>query len=224
MLFFLLIPNFFDYEKRFVFLKIHVLQNYNFNIEKYEKIDFQALPSPRIKLRNVIINFDKTSSKLEAKNLIIYPKYSSIYNNKNFQSNKLILKDSVLITEILNLKNSFNNFLNQDKKLSINNLNLKIINENEPLIELTKINFTNYGYKKNLIEGDIFKKRFKIVLKDINKNFKIKLLNTGLSADISFDDNEKENSIRGIFKVKILNNNLKFNFDYDNKSLNIYHS
>jgi len=222
--FFLLIPNFFDYKKRFIFLKIHVLQNYNFNIEKYEKIDFQALPTPRIKLKNVIINFDKTSSKLEAKNLIIYPKYSSIYNIKNFQSNKLILKNSVLISEISNLNNSFNNFLNQDRKLSIDNLNLKIINENEPMIELTKINFTNYGYKKNLIEGDIFKKRFKIVLKDLNKNFKIKLLNTGLSADISFDDNEKENFIRGIFKVKILNSNLKFNFDYDHKSLNIYNS
>ena len=50
---FLLIPYFFDYEKRSEIFKKYLEENYNFKISKYEKIEFKALPIPKIEYKNV---------------------------------------------------------------------------------------------------------------------------------------------------------------------------
>ena len=84
--------------------------------------------------------------------------------------------------------------------------------------------FSNFGYNKNLFKGEIFNKKFKMKISNNLQNINFKLINTGVSADINFDNSLKNNSISGVFKSKILNTNLKFNFNYDNKDINIYNS
>ena len=110
--------------------------------------------------------------------------------------------------------------LNQKKKISFNNLNLKILNDNKLVLELVNVFFSNFGYKKNLINGKVFGKNFKAELGENPKSVKFKILNSGISSDIYLDEKKKS----GVFKSKILNTNLKFNFEYDNQKLKIFNS
>ena len=99
-----------------------------------------------------------------------------------------------------------------------------MIDKNIPIIEFDNIKFTNYGYSKNLIRGNALGKKFKIKIDDDYKTINFKLLNTGINADVFFNENQKENFKHGIFKFKILNINFKSNFEYDGKVINIYNS
>ena len=100
---FLIIPIFFNYEKKIEVLKSNLLANYNFEIKNYKKIKYNIFPLPNLELTNVQINFKPSLDNLDVKSLKIYPKLSNIYDYKNFNSNKIILKDS-------NLKFKFSNF------------------------------------------------------------------------------------------------------------------
>ena len=85
---FLFIPNFFNYEKKAIFVKKNLIEDYNFKIDRFEKIEFQSLPSPRLKFKNVLINLNNSKLQLNIKNLVIYPKLLSIYNYEKFQTKK----------------------------------------------------------------------------------------------------------------------------------------
>ena len=77
---------------------------------------------------------------------------------------------------------------------------------------------------KNLIQGKVFNKKFKTkITKNFNKiNFDLE--DTGFSSELSFDANNQNDSVSGIFKTKILNTNIKFNFFYDGQKLEILNS
>ena len=110
------------------------------------------------------------------------------------------------------------------KRLTFKNLDLKINRNSSPLINLKKINFSNYGYNKNIIKGKLFNKKFKITISDNYRKLNFKLLKTGIYADINFNKIKKDSVITGVFKSKLLNSNLKFDFNYDGKKLKIYNS
>ena len=113
-----------------------------------------------------------------------------------------------------------NNYRKQKKKISFNDLNLKIVNDDKLVIKLENIFFSNFGYKKNSIEGKIFGKKFEAKLEDNLEFIEFKLLNSGISANLDLNKKTK----KGIFKSKILNTNLKFDFEYDNEKLKIFNS
>ena len=89
-----LIPTFFNYEKRVKVLNNYLLKNYNFKISQYEKVEFKAFPLPKLIFKNILINLNSSSIEMKVKNLKIYPKLLNIYNYENYRSNKIILKDS----------------------------------------------------------------------------------------------------------------------------------
>ena len=221
---FLIIPNYFNYEKRSEIIKKDIFERYNLRIDKFEKIQFHSFPIPRLKIDNAVINIGNTPITINVQNLIINPKLFSIYNYENFQTNKIILKNNRLILKTINSKDFIKNILSQKNKFIFDNLNLQIIDNNESILNIDKVNFANYGYRKNLINGEIFGKKFKIKTKNNLKNLKFKLIKSGISADMILDDNTNTKLIRGTLKSKILSTNLKFNFDYDFKTLIIYNS
>ena len=71
---FLCIPYFFNYEKRALFIKDHLLKNYNLKIKEFEKLEFQALPLPKLKFKNVKIFFDTNDIKYDVKKFDNIPK------------------------------------------------------------------------------------------------------------------------------------------------------
>ena len=217
---FLIIPIFFDYEKRIEILKTHLLKNYNLQIEKYDNIKFVIFPYPNLELNNVKVNFNTTSIKFNIKNFKIHPKIFSIYNYEDFETRKIVLKNSDISTEVSDLKFFIKNFLDYKNKILINNLNLTINNKNKSIIKFKNISFSNFGYNKNLITGEVFENRFKSKLSNDYKNINFKLVNSGINFDINYEKGEK-NTYRGAFKSKILNTNIKSNFVLNENILNL---
>ena len=217
---FLMIPTFFNYEKKEQLIKDFFLKDYNFELDGYDTIKYKAFPVPRIELKKVQAKLIKSKTNLNVDNLKIYPKLLSIYNHNNFKAKKIIFNKSSADLEISNLIFFMKQLLNQKNKISFNNFNLKILNDNKLVLRLENIFFANFGYKKNSIEGKVFGKKFKADLGDNLELIKFRMLYSGISAELDLD----KISRNGIFKSKILNTNLKFNFEYDNKRLKIFNS
>jgi hypothetical protein len=221
---FLLIPNFFDFKKNDKFIKSHLLENYGLKLNKYESVKYNFMPVPSLEFQNANLLIETNSLKMNVANLRIYPNLINIYNYEDFNSKKIVLNQNNILLEDYDLKILIDYIYNLKNKLTFKNLDLKITRDNLPLINLAKIDFSNYGYKKNIVRGEIFNKKFKIRISDSYDKINFKLLNTGISADISFNEIKKDLKISGVFKSKLLNSNLKFNFDYDDKKIKIYNS
>ena len=221
---FLIIPSFLNHEKKSEVFKKYLAKNYEFKISKYESIKYQLFPLPNFEFTNLTINFNSSPVELNVKKLKIYPKLLSIYNNENFQSKKIILNKSDIILRTLDLKFIVKEFLNKKNKLYFDDLNIRFYDETGLLVSLENIKFTNFGFKKNIVDGNIFGKKFKVkVNKSLNK-IDLKIHKSGVNVDISLDTKNDKNFIKGVLKSKILNTNLKFNFIYGEKSLKIYNS
>ena len=109
------------------------------------------------------------------------------------------------------------------QKIFIKNLILEIQNDKIKLINLKNVNFKNFGFKRNKIDGEIFGRKLKIELLDDYKKINFKLLETGISAKIDFEDDKKKGSYIkiGTLKSKLLSSNLKLDFIYDENSIKI---
>ncbi len=222
---FLSIPNFFDYEKKAKYIKDYIYKNYGFEVYDFDKIKFQSLPFPTLIIKDAEINILDSNIKLFTESFRIYPKFFSIYNYKNFEVKKLKLKNNRVNLKVSNLKIFSDYLLNQNNNIFLENLDLNIYNKDNLLLKLTDIDFSNFGYDKNLIKGNIFGEKFQIQIFDEFKKINFRLFNSGVSAEINFnqDENKKKTTL-GVFKSKILNTNLKFDFEYNKKKLKIYNS
>ncbi len=221
---FLAIPNFFNFNKKIEIIKKHLLSNYEFEIDKYDEIQFNILPLPNIELNNVKIYLESNNTELNVKKLRLFPKIISIYNFNNFQLKKIILKDTNTTLKVSSFNSFVKKILKENNSQSYDNLNIQIINENKPVISIENIHLSNFGYNKDLITGNVFGKPFKAKIKNNLQRINFNLLRSGLSVEIDFSPKQDLNVVSGTFKSKILNTNLKFNFDNDSKKLNIFNS
>ena len=200
---FLFIPYLFNYENRAQILKNYLIENYDIKISKYEKIKYSPLPSPKIELQNVFANIEQSAVQIELKNLTIYPKLLNIYNYENFQSNKIYLKETRIVSKTTELQILIKKLINQKNKLYLKNLDLIIEDENKSLVKLKNIKFANFGYQKNIIEGEVFDKKFKINTNDNFKNINFKLLNSGVNITVNFEK-DKNDYKEGILSQRFL--------------------
>ena len=221
---FLSIPYFFDYKKQESIIKNYLSQSYGLTINKYEELEYSSLPIPNLKIQNIDLSLKNDQVQIKGSNLTIYPKLLNIYNLKNFKANKIILNNNKILITVSDLKILISYIFTLKNKLTFENLDLKIRRKEKPLLNIAKIKFSNFGYNKNKVMGELFNKKFKILINDNYNKINFKLSKTGLTVDINFDEAKNESSISGIFKSKFLNSNLKFNFDYNDKKLKIYNS
>jgi len=220
---FLIIPNFFNNEKKIKWIKSSLIKNYDLQVIENKKIEYKIFPLPSLELKDVQISNSNFSSEFYVKNLRIFPKLTSLYNYKNLQINKIILENSNISLDSSDLNIFIKKIFNQKNKIFIDKLNLNILEDNKFIIGIKKIKFSNYGYNEEIIRGKVFNKEFKLFIGKNLKNLLFKLPSAGFSADIKLNQKNK-NLISGVFKSKILNTNLKFNFDYANQKINIYNS
>ena len=217
---FLIVPIFLNHEKKVELIKNHLEENYDFEINDYENIKYKVFPLPRLEFKKTQINFLKSNANFNVNYLKVYPKIFSIYNPNHFEANKIIFKENHA-----NLKTSkFFTFIEQlskqRKKIFFDGLTLKITKDNKLVIKLENIFYSNFGYKKNYIQGKIFGKKFKAKLEDNLELIEFKLLNSGITNNLELDKKLK----KGTFKSKIINTNLKFDFEYDDERLKIFNS
>ena len=218
---FLIIPNFLNYEKKSKFIIDHLLDNYNYKVTSFEKIKFTSFPVPKLEIKNTKISFNSTSKSLELKNLIVYPKLLNIYQYENFQSNKIVFRDSDISLETSEVFDLLNELFKQKNRLIIKNLDINIINEDEPVIGIKNIKFKNFGHNENLVQGKIFEKDFKLKFENNLNHIDFEISNSGISGDINFKTIEGKNVKKGILKLQILNTNLKTNFVFDEKEIKL---
>lgn len=218
---FLIIPCFFDYKKKEEIIKLNLIESYSLEIQKIDHINYKFFPSPHLILGNVNGNLYSDETNLKTQRLILYPKLFSIYNYKNFDLRKIKFKNSKLELDSRKSNLFTKNLINLRRKFYFKDLNLLITNKKDQVINFKKINISNYGYKKNKIQGEVFNRKFKIKLKDDLSNINFKLLNTGISANLNLFDKQQSNGFIGEIRGKILKSNFKFNFIYDLKKFEI---
>ena len=189
---FLIIPTFFDFEKKEEIIKNYLLKEYNLEISEYSNIKYKALPLPRLELKKVQINFKETKTNLEVTDLKIYPKIFSIYNFDNFKADKIIFVDTIANLQITNFAAFVEQLLNQQNKISLNNLNLKIINMNKLVLNVENLYFSNFGYKRNYFKGKVFGKKFKLDLENNLRSFKFRLFESGVKADLFLNEEQTQ--------------------------------
>ena len=221
---FLIIPIFFNYEKKAEIIKFHLLENYNFKLNDYKKIKYNIFPIPNLEILNSQINFKPIEENLSIKKIKIYPGFLNIYNYKNFNSKKIILIDSHIKFQFSNFYLFMKQLFTKKNKLYFDNLKVEIIDGKIPVFTIDNIKFANYGYKENFITGEIFDKNFQGKINNNLNDINFKLIKSGIIIEINFDENQKEKIKNGTFKTKILNTNFKSNFEYDGKIIKIYNS
>ena len=215
--FFILIPNFFDFNKKEKLIRSYLIKNFGLEINTLGDIEFKSLPLPRIEISKVNSNFYADDIKIKSEKLVIYPKLLSIYNLEKFEANKVRLEDSDLPINFTNINLFIKKTLKLNKKFNFKNLNVKIKDKATSIVDLRKINFKNFGYKQNIITGQIFNKKFKINLKKNYRRIDFRLLNTGIHFTINLNQKNSTSNTKGNFKGNILNSNLKFNYDFNER-------
>ncbi len=218
---FFIIPQFFDYKKKEETIKNYLFQNYDIEIKKLDNIKYDFFPLPQLKIKNLASHYDSKDLKLETESLIIFPKFFSIYNYENFEARKIKLENNKLEIEFKNFNLLLEKLFNLDNKIFIKNLDLKIKEGNSNIIDLKKIQYVNFGYKKNKIEGEVLNKKFIIIINDDLKKINFKIPETGISANLNILEKTQNSSFKGVFKGKVLKSNFKLNFDYNGKVLKI---
>ncbi len=219
MLFFLYIPQFFDYKKKEAIIKNYISENYGLHIKTIESIKYRLFPLPNLEISNLTSDFYNKGINLKTESLVIYPEILSIYNYSNFNVRKTILENNNIETDIKNLKFLSKNIFFLKKKLFIKNLDLTIKDKNKKIINLNNVDFINYGYKKNIINGEVFNKKFRVKLNNDFTNIDLKLLKTGVSSKIKIFEKGDINNLKGNLKGKILKSNFKLDFSYDNQNI-----
>ena len=215
------IPHFFDYKKKEKIIKDYIYKNYNFEIEKIENIKFKSFPLPHLKIENFSSKFFLKKNNLIAQELFIYPKLLSVYNYQNFQIKKIKIKNVKLQLNFKDINLFTKKIFNLKKKIYFKNLNLKIEDNYNPVIELRNIDFLNYGYDKNTINGEVFNKKFRINISENYKDINFVLLKTGISAKINILEKNLDGNLIGNLESQVLSTKIKLDFSYNTEILNI---
>ena len=217
---FLIIPKFFDYDKKKASLEKYLLKNHGFEIEEISNIKYKIFPIPFLELEDVVFKINAHDKLFKFKKILITPKITNIYNYDNFFANKVTLEDSQINIDIKKI-NLLKKFISQIKKFKLKNVNLIISNKGKPILNLQRINFSNYGYEKNEINGEVFEKEFTVNFKKNFDKIDFKLINAGVYIEIVFNEKNNNDKFSGNLKGKVLNSNLKLDFIYDKKKLKI---
>ena len=220
-LLFLTIPHFFDYKKKETLISDKLFQSYGLKISEIETIKYRPFPVPHLQLINSLGTLFTNDIDIKIENLILYPTFLSIYNLNNYQIKRIKLNKNRVKIDTNQINEFTKKLFSLKRKIFIKDLVLKVQNNKTNLVNLKSINFKNYGFKKNILDGEIFDKRFKIKFTDEYKNIKFKLLNSGVFAELDFDDIKGVSIKKGKLKSKFLTSNLKLDFIYDKDSLKI---
>ena len=159
--------------------------------------------------------------KINSKKIYLFLNIFNIYDFEKLRASKISLIDTKISLNIKNIITFYKKLTSKQNKISFKNLTIEIYNNKEPIINLTKVNYSNYGYKKNNLSGDIFNKRFELDIKGKFEKIIFKILKTGIFGEIKYLNIANPLEKTGKFKAKVLSSKIKLDFKTDKKNLNI---
>ena len=219
LLTYLIVPKFFNFSEKQFYIKKHIEKNYDLTIKNIEKIQYNILPLPNLEIKNASLNFLNDDLEIEAKTIYIFPNILKIYNFKNFKSDKINFINSDIKIKTKYISSFYKKIVSQKNKINFDKTTIQILDDDKLVLSLNDLNYSNYGFKKNLVYGKVFKKNLRIKVTEKLDKISFKLINTGIFGEIVYLDNTINKFKLGRFKGKILNSNIKFNFSIDEKEL-----
>ena len=145
---FLIIPKFLNYGAKHNEINKFLINYYNFEVESYDSIKFHIFPSPHLKYNNTSLKFDKYPFNANVKEMNIFLNLKNIYNFENFAANKIYFNNSELSYDIQNIRKFLIFFNKIQSKFKIKNSKLIVTKNNNNLLVIKNMNFSNYGFKK----------------------------------------------------------------------------
>ena len=100
---FLLVPKLLNYEKKIVFIKKHLSNYYDLQLQTYKTISYNVYPSPNIKIIDAKLKTNKRSYDNRIRKFKYFLKLSDIYQLDNSSAKntlKIILYLSILVNLI----------------------------------------------------------------------------------------------------------------------------
>jgi hypothetical protein len=215
------IPKFFNYTPKLV--QESLKKNSDINIEYISNIDYQLLPSPRLKLSGVYLELGKNILSVENAELEIILNPLRIINYKILDYHKLLLKNGSTNIEIKKINKIFNYIKKNQNKINFKNNTTIFLRENKKLFEinnsLVKFNTKNNTQLLNL-NGLFLNHKASFILKE-KKNNKInitlKVPELDISTNIFLENIDNFKIFKGIINLEVLNNFFQFNFIKEKK-------
>ena len=213
-LFYLSIPEFYNYEKLQKDLTTKLLKEFNLNAALSADITYKILPGPNFEISNVILSTDsdkKFDDFVQIKKMKIYVFVTKLHKQEELEIKKIVFSQANININ----KDSFNyldNFLKNkisSKKIEIKKSKIffKEKNEGKNTLALSSINRTKIFYdKKNNnnklnIKGTIFNTKYNL---NINRNIenlyqtnfdlRFSQLNTNIKNILTKDANNNNNN------------------------------
>ena len=209
---FISIPKFLNFEKKRLILNDFLMKKYEIKIDRYKNISFKIFPLPHLSIQGAKIKAGNNLSILNTQDLKIYVNPIHIYNFQNFKSKKISLNNSQGFFKSTELKYLNQYFKKLNSNIKFENLDIVFKNNNETILKIQNIFYSNYGVKKDKIRGEVFDRRFNININRSQKSLALNLLDTGIKAKFNFDIANNVELLSGSSKISILDNYLKFNF------------
>ncbi len=218
---FFFIPKFFNFQKKENLIRGYLLDKYSFKISNISSIKYRVFPLPNLILKDVNFTIDDSSINSTTKNLEIYLNLKNILSLKDLSPKKVVLTDTKVKVEIENYNILLKYISDLEKKLKIKNVNLSLRKNENLILKLNNIYFSNYGYKKDNIIGKVFEKQFKVDFKDNYNEINFKILDTGIKADFFFKKGDFKGKKKGTSKIIVANNLFKFDFEINDNQLSL---
>tara|TARA_B100001093_G_C26786841_1_gene997058 strand:- start:351 stop:1754 length:1404 start_codon:yes stop_codon:yes gene_type:complete len=221
---FLSVPKFFNYEKKQEAIREYLIKSYHLELKDFSTIEFNIFPLPNLSINDANFLIKKKLINVKSKKINIFLDLKNIYNYENFKAKKIAFTKNEIFVDIHEFKDLILYFEKLKSRSSIKDLTLYLKKNNKQLIKLENISFSNYGYNRYNFNGKIFNKKFKLILKNNNKDLNFKILDAGVKASFKFDDKNYDSTIKGNSKINLSNNLISFDFSLNRNQLKIENS
>ena len=223
-LIYLSIPMFFNFDKSR--LENTICRGFNMECSIQGKVRYSFLPTPKIKIKDLIIQdfVDKKNTLGKIDNVTVKLSFYNLYNKNKFNFTKIELRNAEINLNLRKLK-EHKNFLKQkfnSKPINLKKGKINFFDGEKDIATIRDVNF-KYRTRENIdeitLKGDFLNDYIYINLKNKEKEnnlstvFKLKFLDTNTKIDIFNLDSDK-NAISGNISFKKGKNRLTSIFDY----------
>ncbi len=211
-------PITFDYVSKKETLENKIVNVFNLKTNIKGKISYKALPSPRILIENIILDFGKDKIKINEAYILIST--SKLKNIDELDLKKFYVLNQNIKIYSTNLKKLFQYFtLQKNRDLVFKNSKIIFVDEQK-----NELNFNNFNLKdisneeKHEIDGNLNFSKNRININFLNKIasekfLKISIPNLNQNLDINFDKGSNLDNLSGELKLKMFDSILLLNFN-----------
>ena len=222
---YLSIPIFFDYEKSKKRIENEIYSDFNLKSSVEGEIRYNLFPSPRIKVKNLIIKdfIDNKKNLGEVEFAVLKIPFKKLFSLDKINFNSLELKNSKVNLDLNKLKKYKKYFVEQfkSKNIRIYESDIKLFDGTN---HLATINNTRVKYDpgqdvdETTLKGKLFEKSITIYFKNRKKPdspdiFFIKYPSLNFKAHVVLSPSDKSNNTDG--KLSLYLDHLKGNFNFD---------